>query len=92
MTLRPIVDKPNVYLLEKYSNRIQAEWFDVPNAAYYKVAYYKKGDSDWTYVDLDETEFDLYYPVSNSYYVISVCAVGENGRWSEWTESQRIYT
>lgn len=92
MTLRPIVDKPNVYLLEKYSSWIQAEWYNVPNAAYYKVAYYKKGDSDWTYVDVDETEFDLFYPVSNSYYVISVCAVGENGRWSEWTDSQRIYT
>ena len=92
MTLRPIVDKPNVYLLEKYSSWIQAEWYNVPNAASYKVAYYKKGDSDWTYVDIDETEFDLYNPVSNSYYVFSFCAVGENGRWSEWTESQRIYT
>ena len=92
MTLRPIVDKPNVYLLEKYSSWIQAEWYNVPNAASYKVAYYKKGDSDWTYVDIDETEFDLYYPVSNSYYVFSFCAVGENGRWSEWTDSQRIYT
>ena len=46
MTLRPVVDKPSIYLLEKYSNRIQAEWYNVAGAAYYKVAYYKKGDSD----------------------------------------------
>ena len=92
MTLRPVVDKPSIYLLEKYSNRIQAEWYNVAGAAYYKVAYYKKGDSDWTYKDVYGGEFDIYYPVSNSYYVISVCAVGENGKWSEWTANKTIYT
>ena len=92
MTLRPVVDKPNIYLLEKYSNRIQAEWYNVSGASYYKVAYYKKGDSDWTYRDVYGGEFNIYYPVSNSYYVISVCAVGENGKWSDWTASKTIYT
>lgn len=92
MTLRPVVNTPTVYLLEKYSNRIQAEWYSVPGASYYKVAYYKKGDSTWTYKNVYDTEFDLYYPVSNSYYVISVCAVGENGKWSDWTANKTIYT
>lgn len=92
LTLKPPVDVPYIYLAESYSNRIQAEWYDVEGAAYYRVAYRKSTSSSWSYTTVYDTEFDLYYPDSNSKYYVSVYAVGENGTHSDWSDDITIYT
>lgn len=46
------------------------------------------------FVKKSEKIVNLYSPVANvanSYYAITVCAVGENGKWSDWS-STKTYT
>lgn len=85
-------DTPSIYSLTKSSNKLQMNWYSVSGASYYKVAYKKSTESTWHYQTVSGTQFDLWYPSSNTRYYFQVCPVSSNGIEGPYSDLKSYWT
>lgn len=78
--------KPIVYEFDDYGDRLQAEWYTVSGASYYKIAYKTSTESGWHYATEKYEEFDLYSFQKNKKYYVQVAAVNSAGQQGPWSD------